>query len=114
MCFKPTKYTLVCCADGHRIEDAGWTLEDPDCACPSLVRAEYENRQFNPREDLDGLYRYADWLPIKRTLKGSFPPVTYRSEGLAGELGLENLYITFSGYWPDKGARMATCSFKET
>lgn len=114
MCFKPTKYTLVCCADGHHIEDAGWTLEDPDCACPSLVRAEYENRQFNPREDLDGLYRYADWLPIKRTLKGSFPPVTYRSEGLAGELGLENLYITFSGYWPDKGARMATCSFKET
>lgn len=114
MCFKPTKYTLVCCADGHRIEDAGWTLEDPDCACPSLVRAEYENRQFNPREDLDGLYRYADWLPIKRTLKGSFPPVTFRSEGLAGELGLENLYITFSGYWPDKGARMATCSFKET
>lgn len=114
MCFKPTKYTLVCCADGHRIEDAGWTLEDPDCACPSLMRAEYENRQFNPREDLDGLYRYADWLPIKRTLKGSFPPVTYRSEGLAGELGLENLYITFSGYWPDKGARMATCSFKET
>lgn len=114
MCFKPTKYTLVCCADGHRIEDAGWTLEDPDCACPSLVRAEYDNRQFNPREDLDGLYRYADWLPIKRTLKGSFPPVTYRSEGLAGELGLENLYITFSGYWPDKGARMATCSFKET
>lgn len=29
-------------------------------------------------------------------------------------LGLENLYITFSGYWPEKGAMMRTCSFKET
>lgn len=114
MCFKPTKYTLVCCADGHRLEDQGWTLSDPACSCPSLVRAVYENRQFNPREDLDGLYRYADWLPISRTLKGSCPPVTYKSEALANELGLENLYITFSGYWPEKGAEMATCSFKET
>lgn len=111
---KPTQYTLHCCADGHRFEDQGWTLADSACSCPSLVRAEYENKEFNPREDLDGLYRYADWLPINRTLKGSCPPVTYKSEALAKELGLENLYITFSGYWPKIGAAMATCSFKET
>ena len=114
MSFKSTQYTLVCCADGHRIEDQGWTLADPACPTPSLVRADYENKQFKPREELDGLYRYADWLPIKRTLKGSCPPVTYKSKALAGELGLENLYITFSGYWPQISARMATCSFKET
>lgn len=111
---KPTQYTLHCCADGHRFEDQGWTLADSACSCPSLVRAEYENKEFNPREDLDGLYRYADWLPINRTLKGSCPPVTYKSEALAKELSLENLYITFSGYWPKIGAAMATCSFKET
>lgn len=29
-------------------------------------------------------------------------------------LGMENLYITFSGYCPRLGARMETCSFKET
>jgi len=40
--------------------------------------------------------------------------VTYKSEGLAKHLGLNNLYITFSGYWPAKGAYMPTCSFKET
>ena len=112
--FKPTKYTLVCCADGHRFDDKGWSLADPDCKCPSLVRADYENKSFNPREDLDGFYRYADWLPVCRTLKGSCPPVTYKSSALAAELGLENLYITFSGYWPKIGARMETCSFKET
>lgn len=114
MTFKPTGYRLVCCADGHRFEDAGWSLADPACVSPSLVRAEYENRRFEPREDLEGLYRYAGWLPIRRTLKGSCAPVTYRSEALAAELGLDNLYITFSGYWPKIGARMYTCSFKET
>ena len=114
MNFKPTNYTLVCCVDGHRFEDAGWSLADSQCSCPSLVRAEYENRQYFPREDLDGFYRYAPWLPIQRTLKGSAAPVTYKSKALASELGLENLYVTFSGWWPKIGARMTTCSFKET
>ena len=114
MTFKPTKYALRCCATGNIFEDAGWSLADPQCDCASLVRAEYEQKKFNPREDLDGFYRYADWLPIRRTLRGSCAPITYKSEALAEELGLANLYITFSGYWPEKGAKMETCSFKET
>ena len=114
MTFKPTKYNLICCATGRRFDDAGWSLADSECSCPSLVRAEYENKQYNPRTDLDGFYRYADWLPVRRTLAGSCAPVTYKSEGLAKELGLENLYVTFSGYYPKIGARMMTCSFKET
>lgn len=114
MNFKPTKYSLVCCATGHKFEDAGWTLGDPQCDCPSLIQAEYEEKQFVPREDLDGIYRYADWLPISRTLKHSCAPVTYKSKGLASFLGLENLYITFSGWNPRIGAKMRTGSFKET
>lgn len=114
MNFKPTKYNLICCSTGHRFEDTGWLLADSACDCPSLVRAEYEQKQFNPRPELDGFYRYADWLPVRRTLEHSCPPVTYKSEALANYLGLENLYITFSGYYPKIGARMETCSFKET
>ncbi len=114
MSFNPTKYDLLCCSTGHRFEDSGWTLADPECNCPSLVRADYENKQFNPRTDLDGFYRYADWLPIRRTLENSCPPITYKSEALAAHLGLNNLYVTFSGYFPKIGARMETCSFKET
>ena len=53
-------------------------------------------------------------MPVSRMLEGSCAPVTYKSEALAKELGLENLYITFSGWWPEKGAQMPTCSFKET
>lgn len=114
MNFTPTKYTLVNYADGRRFEDTGWMLADPQCQEPSLIRADYETVKFEPREDLDGFYRYADWLPVKRILEHSHRPVTYRSEGLASYLGLKNLYITFSGYYPKIGAKMETCSFKET
>ncbi|MBO5499034.1 MAG: cysteate synthase [Bacteroidales bacterium] len=114
MTFKPTKYNLINCVDGRRFEDEGWTLADPQSPSPSLVRAEYETRKYNPRTDLEGFYRFADWLPIKRTLSGSCAPVTYKSENLARELGLDNLYITLSGYYPAIGAKMETCSFKET
>lgn len=101
-------------ATGERFEDSGWVLASSKCNIPSLVRTVYENRQFNLRKDLDGFYQFADWLPIKRTLSDSASPVTYKSAGLASVLGLENLYITFSGYWPERGAGMKTCSFKET
>ena len=112
--FKPTKYKLVNVGTGRVFEDEGWTLADPEATSPSLVRAVYENTKFTPREDLKGLYRYAEWLPIVRTLRHSHAPVTYKSKGLASVLGMENLYITFSGYCPRIGARMETCSFKET
>lgn len=114
MKLKQTKYHLVNVADGREFEDSGWTLADPESESPSLVRAVYENKLFTPREDLDGIYRYAGWMPVKRILKNSSAPVTYKSKGLASFLGLENLYITFSGWNPKIGAKMRTCSFKET
>ena len=112
--FKPTNYQLKNVGTGRIFPDEGWTLADPQAPSPSLVRAVYEHRQFNPRKELNGLYRYADWLPIQRTLRHSHAPVTYKSKGLAKQLGMENLYITFSGFWPKIGAKMETCSFKET
>ena len=114
MRFKPTSYHLINVANGREFEDKGWTLSDPNGGEPSLVRAVYDNKRFTPREDLDGIYRYAEWMPIKRTLKNSCAPVTYKSKGLAKFLGLENLYITFSGWNPKIGATFQTCSFKET
>ena len=98
MTFEPTGYTLMNCADGRIFEDSGWTLADPQGETPSLVRAVYEKKEFGLRDDLDGFYKFADWLPIKRTLSNSSAPVTYKSKALADYLKLDNLYITFSGY----------------
>lgn len=112
--FTPTSYTLECVATGREFEDTGWILTDPQCKEPSLVRARYAKRQLDVKPAEWGLYRYADWLPVRRMLKGSSAPVTYRSKGLAEHLGLSNLWITFNGYFPAIGATMTTCSFKET
>ena len=112
--FTPTRYQLETVATGRRFEDTGWMLADPQCKEPSLIRAIYEKKQitFGPEER--GIYKFADWMPVKRMLKGSAPTLTYKSEKLAAKLGLPNLYIAFSGYWPEKGGAMTTCSFKET
>ncbi len=110
----PTEYTLKNIADGREFEDAGWTLGDSQSKEPSLVRAIYKKKQIGFKDSKFGFYKFADWLPIKRTLEHSSAPVTYKSEKLAAKLGMSNLYITFSGWWPEKGAAFKTCSFKET
>lgn len=112
--FKPTKYTLQCIATGREFDDTGWILDDHESKTPSLVRANYASKQLNLKSDDYGFYKFCDWLPIKRILKGSSAPVTYRSEALAKHLGLSNLWITLNGYAPRHGVTMTTCSFKET
>jgi len=118
--FKKTSYHIqsLCC--GKEFEDKDWVLDCPDYApdCPddntlALIRAIYEKKQLQVHENLPGIYRFADWLPVETILEGSGAPITYKSEGFARKLGLKNLYITFNGYWPEKGAMMTTGSFKE-
>ena len=110
----PTKYQLQTVATGRIFSDEGWTLDDKQCDKPSMVRPVYEKKQLDVKEEAClGLYRYADWLPIKTMLQNPSEPITYKSEGLAKRLGLNNLYITFNGWWPERNARMTTCSFKE-
>ena len=108
------KYLLMNVADGRVFDDKGWILDDPEGQRPSLVRAIYEQKQLHVGDDRLGLYKFADWMPIQRVLENPSCPITYKSEKLAKVLGLNNLYITFSGWWPERGARMTTCSFKET
>ncbi len=112
--FKPTEYLLQSQATGKIYEDTGWLLDAPGETAPALLRAVYQEKSFTPGDNSLGIYKFADWLPVHKTLNGSSAPVTYRSKKLARKLNLENLFITFSGYWPEKEAAMSTCSFKET
>lgn len=109
------KYILKDFASGREFDDAGWLLDDPQGGGkPSLIRAIYSKKQIEFGAMERGVYRFSDWLPTVRELRESHSPVTYKSKALAEELGLENLYITISGYHPERGAGMSTCSFKET
>ncbi len=112
--FRPTPYKLESVKTGNQFDDAGWTLDAPNEHECSLVRAIYEKKQIEVKDASYGVFRFADWLPVHKMLNGSSAPVTYKSEGLAKYLGCSDLYITFSGYWPEKGANFRTCSFKET
>ncbi len=104
------EYLVRCLGCGRVQPPRALTCQNDD----SLLRTEYFTKRLTLRDDLPGLWKFIDWLPVKEPLRGSGEkPVTYRSEGLARELGLENLYISFSGYWPERGARMTTCSFKD-
>ena len=114
MFINPTEYTLENCKTKRVFNDTGWLLSDPENSEPSLIRAIYAKKQIEFKDNSYGIYIFADWLPVNRMLNNSSEPVTYKSKGLAKHLGLENLYITFSGYWPEIGANMQTCSFKET
>ncbi|NCA86695.1 MAG: cysteate synthase [Clostridia bacterium] len=99
---------------GRIFEDTGWILEDEQADKPGLIRTIYDARQLKLKDKSYGFYQFADWLPVKEFLNGSSAPVTYQSKHLASHLGLSNLWVTFSGFWPEKGAMMRTCSFKET
>lgn len=114
MQIEPTVYKLENCATKRQFDDTGWLLSDPRDSNPALIRAVYAKKQIQFKDNAYGIYKFADWLPVNRMLEKSCPPITYKSEKLAARLGLKNLYITFSGYWPEKGAFMNTCSFKET
>lgn len=86
------------------------------CNCPngsSLLRAYYASKTLILRDN-PGIWKFYEWLPVRGISKaGEGSSVTYKSSGLARELGLKNLFISFSGYWPERSAAMLTCSFKD-
>jgi cysteate synthase len=106
------KYHLEALCCNTQIEDHNWELNCPYQHKPALLRTIYAKKQFELL-DLPGFFHYSSWLPTCKVLDGSAAPITYKSEKLATKLGLKNLYITFNGYWPEKGALMQTGTFKE-
>ncbi len=99
-----------------RCRKCGALLENTYCAfcehCKdSLLVTEYADARF-AEHDAEGVWRF-NWLPVHDPQSVQPGPVVYRSQKLAEDLGLEQLYIAFNGYWPEKGALLETCTFKE-
>ena len=79
--FTPTSYTLECVATGREFPDEGWTLDDAQCKCLSLIRTRYAKKQLELKSDEYGFYKFADWLPVRRMLENSKAPVTTKVKG---------------------------------
>lgn len=108
-----TRYRLLCPVCGHHGPDDGALLACRSAHGPALLRATYDLRQLSVREDEVGVNRFRDWLPLKRTVHHVGLPGVFRSVGLARALGLEELWIVFSGFWPERGATLRSTTFKE-
>ncbi len=101
-------YVLRCVECGSTISGA----LNFSCKCDALVRSIYSRKKLQLR-NLPGLWKFYEWLPVREHSDYQGKAIAYKSEHLAKEVGLENLYISFSGYHPDIGASLKTCTFKE-
>ena len=103
-------YRLRCLEGGEYVEERN-SLRCSD-GHTGLLRAEYDARRLTIR-DLPGIFKYSDWLPVRSSLPNRTCPVAFRNEDLNRELGLPNLWIGFTGYYPERGAFAESCTFKE-
>ncbi|MEU8956532.1 cysteate synthase [Streptomyces sp. NPDC048518] len=104
---------LVCTGCGLRLVDEGTALECPECAEGSLLRTDYRSLRFKPEPAASGIFRYGFWLPACREVPGSSAPHVFRSKRLATAVGLNDLWVSFSGFWPERHCRMESGTFKE-
>ncbi|MGD0476181.1 MAG: cysteate synthase [Candidatus Velthaea sp.] len=105
-------YRLICTGCGAHYDDDGSRLQCANDHAPALLRSQYAQRAFRPRDE-DSVLRYADWLPDARAFATGAQTGVYRSTALAAKLGLRRLWIAFSGWWPQRGATLPTGSFKD-
>lgn len=77
-----------------------------------LLRTRYKAKQLNVR-DCPGVFKFYDWLPVRSTLETESAPIAFQSEKLSKELGLDDLWIGFTGYYPERGGKVKSCTFKE-
>ena len=101
------KYMLKCLETGDLIED-NYTLKYTDNA---LLQSKF-NGPLTVKP-LDGVWKYLDWIPTSTSNEYVAGTTTYKAEALGDVLGMSNLWVTFHGYWPEKGAMCPTGSFKD-
>lgn len=104
---------LVCVGCGKRFPLDAYRLTCDEPHEPALLRSVFSETRLTLDTRAKGVARFAAWLPISEPLHPSSGPISFESEGLAHRLGLKRLFVCFNGYWPERGAHMMTCSFKE-
>ncbi|MFF7591548.1 cysteate synthase [Kitasatospora purpeofusca] len=108
-----THYSITCHGCGLRTADDGLITLCPRCGEQSLLDTDYQADHLPLAHDSSGVFRYRAWLPVHREVPGSARPAVYRCHGLGSALGLEQLWIAFSGHWPERNCHMASGTFKE-
>jgi len=106
------EYRLRCTGCGATFEDDGIRLDCSNDHAPALLRSEYDERRFVVESDRS-IRRFRHWLPGGREIATAADTAVYRSTALAARLGIDELWIAFNGWWPERGAALRTATFKE-
>ncbi len=102
-------YSIQCRACGKIIENTYCAFCE-HCKDALLVTT-YHDARFRENDE-NGIWRF-NWLPVHSPETHQSGPVVYQSTELAAHLDLRSLFIAFNGYWPERGALLETCTFKE-
>ena len=105
---KTGKYLLKCLSSNAIIQDQ-YTLHYQDGA---LLQAVYEE-DYKVDESQSGLWKFHHWLPVTKPNDLVSGSRVYKAEALGKSLGLEELWVAFHGYWPERNGMCKTGSFKD-
>ncbi len=113
MVFERSSYRLLCPTCGHRIIDDGTVTHCSGEHGRSLLRTEYAEREFRIDRSTQGMLRYRAWLPLREPVETDFGTVILRSDSLNAYLRTPNLRLAVNGFWPERGARLPSGTFKD-
>lgn len=106
-------YQLECSFCGLTYEDDGIILKCREPHVDSLLCTRYAKGSQPFDRNKEGIFRYGGWLPASREFADAGGPITYKSVGLSSYVQLENLWVSFNGFWPERGGWLTTATFKE-
>jgi cysteate synthase len=106
------EYRLRCCGCGALFDDDGVRLNCALPHAPALLRTVYPALRLDPGDERS-MARFGRWLPRGRDLPTTARTAVFPSARLGRHLGLRRLWIAFNGWWPERGATLATATFKE-
>src|SRR5471030_546048 len=106
------EYRLRCTGCGGTFEDDGVRLDCPNDHAAALLRTEYDERAFVVTDE-PSIQRYGAWLPRGREIATAAQRGPCSGRRPSGRLGLEELWVSFNGWWPEHGASLRTATFKE-
>ena len=82
-------YRLTCVRCGKVFEDLQdrFLLQCDEDHGPSLLRSEYDNKQLTIQREHPGIFRYSQWLPIRRVVDTPVKPAVLKAKIWPSESG---------------------------
>ena len=101
-------YRLRCLLSNDLIDDE-YILHYSEGA---LLRSEY-SQKLSIDHTKTGIMQFRNWLPHEEVSTNNVGTKTYRATELGDAIGMSNLWVTFHGYWPERGGMCPTGTFKD-